>query len=62
MCIRDSYKPDLEGFMTTNAAGAQGQGIAMAQAVGAALSLIHILEANSFIWQNGYSSSRLSLR
>ena len=31
-----SYKPDLEGFMTTNAAGAQGQGIAMAQAVGAA--------------------------
>ena len=31
-----SYKPELEGFMTTNAAGAQGQGIAMAQAVGAA--------------------------
>ena len=31
-----SYKPELKGFMTTNAAGAQGQGIAMAQAVGAA--------------------------
>lgn len=32
-----SYKPELEGFMTTNAAGLQGQGIAMAQAVGAAV-------------------------
>ena len=32
-----SYKPELEGFMTTNAAGLQGQGIAMAEAVGAAL-------------------------
>ncbi len=31
-----SYKPDLEGFMTTNAPGIQGQGIAMAEAVGAA--------------------------
>lgn len=30
------YKPDLAGFMTTNAAGIQGQGIAMATAVGAA--------------------------
>ena len=29
------YKPDLAGFMTTNAAGAQGQGIAMATAIGA---------------------------
>ncbi len=29
-------KPELEGFMTTNAAGLQGQGIAMATAVGAA--------------------------
>ena len=29
------YKPELEGFMTTNAAGAQGQGIAMATAIGA---------------------------
>ena len=28
--------PALEGFMTTNSAGLQGQGIAMAQAVGAA--------------------------
>lgn len=28
-------KPDLEGFMTTNAPGALGDGIAMAQAVGA---------------------------
>ena len=34
-----SYKPELKGFMTTNAAGAQGQGIAMAQAVGAATSI-----------------------
>lgn len=31
-----SYKPELEGFMTTNAPGLQGQGIAMAEAVGAA--------------------------
>ena len=31
------YQPSLEGFMTTNAAGLQGQGIAMAQAVGAAV-------------------------
>ena len=30
------YKPELEGFMTTNAPGAQGQGIAMATAIGAA--------------------------
>ena len=29
------YKPELEGFMTTNAAGAQGQGIEMATAIGA---------------------------
>ena len=29
------YKPDLAGFMTTNAAGAQGQGIDMAVAIGA---------------------------
>ena len=29
------YKPELKGFMTTNAAGAQGQGIEMATAVGA---------------------------
>ncbi|MBR7189132.1 MAG: flavocytochrome c [Clostridia bacterium] len=29
------YKPELEGFMTTNAAGIQGQGIAMAQELGA---------------------------
>ena len=29
-------KPELEGFMTTNAAGLQGQGIVMAQAIGAA--------------------------
>lgn len=30
------YNPELSGFMTTNAPGAQGQGIAMATAVGAA--------------------------
>jgi len=29
-------KPELDGFMTTNAAGLQGQGIAMAEAIGAA--------------------------
>ena len=29
------YKPELKGFMTTNAAGAQGQGIEMATAIGA---------------------------
>ena len=31
-----SYKPELAGFMTTNAPGIQGQGIAMATAIGAA--------------------------
>ena len=31
----ESYKPELKGFMTTNAPGAQGQGIVMAQAIGA---------------------------
>ena len=30
------YKPELKGFMTTNAPGIQGQGIEMAQALGAA--------------------------
>ncbi len=30
------YKPELEGFMTTNAAGCQGQGILMAEALNAA--------------------------
>ena len=30
-----SYRPDLEGFMTTNAPGVQGQGIAMAVEAGA---------------------------
>ena len=30
------YKPELAGFMTTNASGIQGQGILMAQALGAA--------------------------
>ena len=29
------YKPELAGYMTTNAAGAQGQGIEMATAIGA---------------------------
>ena len=32
----EKYKPDLKGFATTNAEGAQGQGIDMATAVGAA--------------------------
>ena len=30
------YKPELKGFMTTNAPGIQGQGLEMAQAIGAA--------------------------
>ena len=30
------YKPELKGFMTTNAPGIQGQGIEMAEAIGAA--------------------------
>ena len=30
------YKPELKGFMTTNAAGIPGQGIEMAEAIGAA--------------------------
>lgn len=32
----EKYKPELKGFMTTNAPGAQGQGIEMATEVGAA--------------------------
>lgn len=32
----EKYKPELKGFTTTNAEGAQGQGIEMATAVGAA--------------------------
>jgi len=32
----EKYKPELKGFATTNAEGAQGQGIEMATAVGAA--------------------------
>ena len=32
----EKYKPELKGFSTTNAEGAQGQGIEMATAVGAA--------------------------
>lgn len=31
------YNPALKGFMTTNAAGAQGQGLKMAEALGAAM-------------------------
>ena len=48
-----SYKPELKGFMTTNAPGIQGQGIAMATAIGAATvdmdqSQIHpTVEANT---------------
>ena len=30
-----SYRPDLEGFVSTNSAGAQGQGVDMAVAIGA---------------------------
>ena len=30
-----SVRPDLDGFITTNSPGIQGQGIQMAQAVGA---------------------------
>ena len=47
------YKPELKGFMTTNAPGIQGQGIEMAQAIGAATvdmdqSQIHpTVEANT---------------
>ncbi len=32
----EEFKPELKGFMTTNAAGIQGQGILMAQELGAA--------------------------
>ena len=39
-----SYKPELKGFMTTNAAGLQGQGIAMAQAVGAAVVVMEQIQ------------------
>ena len=35
------YKPELKGFMTTNAAGAQGQGIE--------LSLIHIFKVSRIL-------------
>ena len=47
------YKPELKGFMTTNAPGIQGQGIEMAQAIGAAtvdmdqIQIHHTVEANT---------------
>ena len=47
------YKPELKGFMTTNAPGIQGQGIEMAQAIGAAtvdmdqIQIHPIVEANT---------------
>ena len=47
------YKPELKGFMTTNAPGIQGQGIEMAQAIGAAtvdmdqIQIHPTVEANS---------------
>ena len=36
LAMVEKYKPELKGFMTTNAPGIQGQGIEMATAVGAA--------------------------
>lgn len=33
----EKYRPELKGFMSTNAAGARGQGLEMASAVGAAM-------------------------
>lgn len=35
LAMVSQLNPELEGFMTTNAAGAQGQGITMAEAIGA---------------------------
>ena len=53
------YKPELKGFMTTNAPGIQGQGIEMAQAIGAAtdevgtrdvVSAAEIAQTGSYSW------------
>ena len=47
------YKPELKGFMTTNASGIQGQGIEMATAIGAdtvdmdQIQIHHTVEANT---------------
>lgn len=36
LAMVEQYQPKLKGFMSTNTAGAQGQGIVMAEAIGAA--------------------------
>ncbi|MCQ2506197.1 MAG: flavocytochrome c [Lachnospiraceae bacterium] len=47
-----SYNPELKGFVTTNAAGIQGTGIKMAEAVGAALVDIEQIQIHPTVEQN----------
>ncbi|MDO4546742.1 MAG: flavocytochrome c [Clostridia bacterium] len=46
------YRPDLEGFVTTNAPGATGDGIVMGQAVGAAVVDIEQIQIHPTVEQN----------
>ena len=45
------YKPELKGFMTTNAAGIQGQGIEMAEAIGAATVDMDQIQLHPTVYQ-----------
>ncbi len=45
------YRPDLEGFVTTNHSGALGEGIVMAQAVGASLTDIEQVQIHPTVHQ-----------
>ena len=47
-----SYKPELEGFVTTNAPGILGEGITMAQAIGAATVDMEQIQIHPTVEQN----------
>lgn len=51
------YKPELKGFMTTNAPGIQGQGIEMAQAIGAATVDMDQIQIHPTVEANTAASS-----
>lgn len=45
------YRPDMDGFVTTNAQGAQGDGMVMAQAAGANLVQMDQIQAHPTVYQ-----------
>ena len=57
-----SYKPELAGFMTTNAAGIQGQGIKMAEALGAATVDMNQIQIHPTVEANTASLITAGLR